>query len=131
MMTDPIADMLTRIRNAMMARHASVTIPASRIKVEIARILKDEGYIKNYKVMRDDHQGSVKLQLKYGPDGKSVIHGLERVSRPGLRTYSRAKDVKTVFGGIGISILTTSHGLMTGQQGRERNIGGEILCRVW
>ncbi len=131
MMTDPIADMLARLRNAGLARHAVTAIPASRMKVELARILKEEGYIKNYKVVRDDKQGVLKIHLKYGPNGKAVIHGLKRISRPGRRVYSRAQDAKDVFGGLGISILTTSKGVMTVKRSRELGVGGELLCEVW
>lgn len=131
MMTDPIADMLTRLRNGGQARHASVAIPSSRMKVEIARILKEEGFIRNYKVIRDDKQGMLKIQLKYGPDGKSVFHGLTRVSKPGRRVYAATEDVKDVYGGIGVSIVSTSRGVMTGDRSRELHVGGELLCEVW
>lgn len=131
MLTDPTSDMLTRIRNGALARHAVVSMPASRMRVEIARILKEEGLVKNYKVVRDDKQGVLKVHLKYGPDGKSVIHGIRRVSRPGRRVYVGSTAVKDVFGGIGISIVTTSRGVMTATKSREQGVGGELLCEVW
>lgn len=131
MMTDPIADMLTRLRNALMARHTVTAMPASKMKVEIARILKEEGYIKNYKLVRDNRQGVLKVHLKYAPDGKAVINGLRRVSRPGLRVYRKSNDQRDVYGGLGISIVSTSRGIMTEQGCRRQNVGGELLCEIW
>jgi small subunit ribosomal protein S8 len=131
MMTDPIADMLTRIRNALRARHPRVDVPASKMKVEIARILKEEGYINNYKVMGEGAKKTLRLYLKYGPDGETPILNLERVSRPGRRIYVGAKEIPRVLGGLGIAILSTPHGIMTGREARRRNVGGEVLCYVY
>ena len=135
-MTDPIADMLTRIRNATIARHSRVDIPASTLKLEIARILEHEGYIQGFKVMDPtEEQGAVqktiRVVLKYGPRGERVITGIERVSRPGRRVYFGREDVPTVLGGLGTSILTTSRGVMTGREARKQGVGGEVLCNVW
>jgi small subunit ribosomal protein S8 len=130
-MTDPIADMLTRIRNACMAKHEKVDIPGSRLKLEIARILKEEGYIKNYKFLKDNKQGVIRITLKYEEDRRPVIEGMERVSRPGRRVYIGAKEIPRVLGGFGIAILSTSRGVMTDRKAREMNTGGEILCKVW
>jgi small subunit ribosomal protein S8 len=129
--SDPIADMLTRIRNAVMARHDSVLIPASRMKLAITRILKNEGFINDYEVLRDKPHRVVKIYLKYDENNKSVFTGLERVSRPGLRVYVQQKEISRVYGGLGISIISTSKGVMTGQQAWRRGIGGELLCYVW
>jgi small subunit ribosomal protein S8 len=130
-MTDPIADMLTRIRNALMARHASTDVPASKMKVALAGILKDEGYIADYEAIEDRKQGTLRVRLKYGPDGDSVITGLERVSRPGRRIYCNAAEIPPVLGGLGINVLSTSKGLLSGRVARKRNIGGELLLNVW
>ena len=132
-MTDPIADMLTRIRNAIAARHTKVDLPASRLKIEIARILKEEGYITNYsiKTTEGSHSRMLRIFLRYGTDGESVISRLERVSRPSRRVYVPSKGIQKVLGGLGINILSTSHGVMTGKQARKANIGGEILCSVY
>ncbi len=135
-MTDPIADMLTRLRNAVSARHTRVDIPASRLKVEIARILQDEGYIQGYKLAeeRTAHKGTrqvLRISLKYGPRGENVISGIERISRPGRRVYFGRKDVPPVLAGLGTSILTTSRGVMTGRQAVKAGVGGEVLCNVW
>jgi small subunit ribosomal protein S8 len=129
--SDPIADMLTRIRNAVMARHDSVLIPASKMKLAITRILKNEGFINDYEVLRDKPHRVVKIYLKYDENNKSVFTGLERVSRPGLRVYVQQKEISRVYGGLGISIISTSKGVMTGQQAWRRGIGGELLCYVW
>lgn len=137
-MTDPIADMLTRIRNAVGSRHTRVDLPASKLKVEIARILQDEGYIAGYKLV-DEAAGRtakaprhvIRLQLKYGPGGERVISGLERVSRPGRRVYASRNEVPPVLGGLGVNILTTSRGVMTGRAAQKAGVGGEILCNVW
>ena len=133
MQTDPIADMLTRIRNAVTAKHTRVDMPASRIKVDIARILQDEGYIQGFKVVTEEPetQAVIRLFLKYGPRGENVISGLERVSRPGRRVYFGRDDVPKVMGGLGTSILTTSRGVMTGQDAVKAGVGGEVLCNVW
>jgi small subunit ribosomal protein S8 len=133
-MTDPIADMLTRIRNAVGSRHPRVDLPASKLKVEIARILQDEGYIAGFKMLDEaaDHPGQVvRLFLKYGPGGEKVISGIERVSRPGRRVYVSRDDVPAVLGGLGVSILTTSRGVMSGRSAQRAGVGGEILCNVW
>jgi small subunit ribosomal protein S8 len=130
MVTDPIADMLTRIRNALMAHHDSVLMPASRIKLSIAKILKDEGFITDYTVLRGKPQRMIKISLKY-INGRPAIAGLERVSKPGLRLYVGRKEIPRVYGGLGVAILSTSKGLMTGQEAWRRNFGGEMLCYVW
>ena len=134
-MTDPIADMLTRIRNATTGRHASVVMPTSRLKVEIARILEREGYIQGFKVLEPQSgaqpQPQLKVFLKYGPKGEKVITGLERVSRPGRRVYFGRDDVPEVLAGLGTSILTTSRGVMTGRDAVKSGVGGEVLCNVW
>ena len=130
-MTDPVADMLTRIRNAASARHAKVGMPASRLKVEIARILKDEGYIVNYKTAEEGNKNLLTVFLKYGPRGERVITNIERVSRPGCRVYVSKADIPRVLGGLGINILTTSHGIMTGKEARKQGCGGELLCNIY
>jgi small subunit ribosomal protein S8 len=137
-MTDPIADMLTRIRNAVTARHARVEMPASKLKAEIARILQDEGYIAGFKMVETpaDRPGkaprqAMRMFLKYGPGGEKAISGLERVSRPGRRVYANRDEVPSVLGGLGVSILTTSRGVMTGRAAQQVGVGGEILCNVW
>jgi small subunit ribosomal protein S8 len=131
MTADPIADMLTRVRNALAARHAKVDVPASRLKTEIARILKDEGYILNYKATEEGAKRYIRLYLKYTPQNTSVISKIERVSRPGCRVYAGSKEIPRVLGGLGISILTTPKGLMTGSAARKEGVGGEVLCRIW
>lgn len=130
-MTDPIADMLTRIRNGVRARLPKVDVPASRLKGDIARILKNEGYIANYKVVEDPRQGNIRVFLKYGPGWEKVITDLQRVSRPGCRIYCGKTEIPRVFGGLGINILSTSHGVMTGREAARTGVGGEILCNVW
>jgi small subunit ribosomal protein S8 len=129
--SDPIADMLTRIRNAIMARHDSVLIPASRMKLSITKILKNEGFIKDYEVLRDRPHRSIKIYLKYDEKNQSVISGLERISKPGLRTYVQQKEISRIYGGLGISIISTSKGVMTGHQAWRHGIGGELLCNIW
>lgn len=131
MMTDPVADMLTRIRNGMSARHAKVDIPASNLKTELARILKDEGYIQNYKRIEDDKQGVLRVFLRRSTEGAEVILGIARVSRPGCRVYVAKDEIPKVQGGLGINIVSTSRGLMTGRQAIREGVGGEILCNVW
>ena len=131
MMTDPIADMLSRIRNANNARHKSVDIPCSNIKKEIAKILLDEGYIKGYDVVEDDKQGIIKIDLKYSQDGERVISGLKRISKPGLRVYVKCDDVPKVLGGPGIAIISTSKGIITDKMARQNKVGGEVICYVW
>jgi small subunit ribosomal protein S8 len=128
--TDPIADMLTRMRNGLSAKHAKVDVPASNLKVEIARILKDEGYISNYKVIGDGASRAIRVYLKYGPDGEKVMNKLERISKPGCRVYVGSEEIPSVLGGIGINILSTSRGVMTGREARRMHVGGEILCRI-
>jgi small subunit ribosomal protein S8 len=130
-MSDPIADMLTRIRNAARAKFSSVDIPGSRLKSELAKILKAEGYIRNYKFIKDGKQGILRVYLKYGADQESVIFGLERVSRPSRRVYIKSKDIRPVLSGMGISILSTSKGIMTDKTARKESIGGEVLCNIW
>jgi len=131
MMTDPIADMLTRIRNANLAVHDKVDIPVSRLKVEVAKVLRAEGYIKNLKVLEGNTQGTLRIYLKYGPGNQRIISGLRRVSRPGLRVYAPARRVPRVMSGLGVAILSTSEGIMTGRAAKERGVGGEVLCYVW
>ncbi len=131
MMTDPIADMLTRIRNGMRARHAKVDIPASNLKTELARILKEEGYVQNYKRIADDKQGVLRVFLRRTNDGSEVIVGISRVSRPGCRVYVAKDEIPKIQGGLGINIVSTSRGLMTGRQAVREGVGGEILCNVW
>ena len=132
MQTDPIADLLTRIRNAARAKHARVDIPASKLKVEITRILKEEGYISTYKLVEENKTRRVlRVFLKYTSDRRSVITDLRRVSRPGSRRYSGAVGIRPVVGGMGINILTTPKGVMTGRQARREGVGGEVLCEIW
>ena len=131
MMTDPIADMLTRIRNGNHARHKSVDIPASNIKKEIAKILLDEGYIKNYDLVEDNKQGIIKIDLKYAQSGERVISGIKRISKPGLRVYVKCEDVPKVLGGLGIAIISTSKGIITDKVAREKGVGGEVICCIW
>jgi small subunit ribosomal protein S8 len=137
-MTDPISDMLTRIRNAVTAKHARVDLPASRLKAEIARILQDEGYIQGFRLVEEPAGKDTRLPrqlirifLKYGPHGEKVITGIERISRPGRRVYLGVEDVPVVLGGLGTNILTTSRGVMTGRAARKAGVGGEVLCNVW
>ncbi len=129
--TDPIADMLTRIRNAGMVRHDSVLIPASKIKLAISKILKEEGFIEDYEVVRGKPQRVIKIRLKYRDRNQLVLTGLERVSRPGLRVYVQKKEVPRVYSGLGIAILSTPEGVMTGHRAWRREIGGEVLCYIW
>ena len=137
-MTDPIADMLTRIRNAVTARHARVEMPASTLKSEIARILQDEGYISGFKMVETPAERpgkaprqQMRMFLKYGPGGEKAISGISRVSRPGRRVYAGRGEVPSVLGGLGVTILTTSRGVMTGRAAKQAGVGGEILCNVW
>jgi small subunit ribosomal protein S8 len=131
MTTDPIADMLTRIRNAMAARHPKVDIPASRLKMDIARILKDEGYVLNYKPTEEGPRKLIRIYLKYTPGNVPVISRIERVSKPGCRVYVGSREVPRVLGGLGVNILTTPQGVMTGGAARKAGVGGEVLCQVW
>lgn len=130
-MSDPIADMLTRIRNATMRRHHYVAMPASKVKREIARILEEEGYIDGFEEVQDDFRKSIRLKLRYTPQRESVITHLERVSRPGRRVYTKRNDIPWVLQGMGVTILTTPKGVMTGRQARRENTGGEVICHVW
>ena len=129
--SDPVADMLTRIRNAQSARHPKVDVPASKLKMEIARILKEEGYITNFKMTEDGAKKSIRIYLKYTPGNQPVISRIERVSRPGCRVFVGSRDVPRVLGGLGINILTTPRGVMTGSAARKENVGGELLCQLW
>jgi small subunit ribosomal protein S8 len=131
MTADPIADMLTRVRNALIARHAKVDVPASRLKNEIARILREEGYILNYKLTEEGSKRFIRLYLKYMPSNLPVISRIERVSRPGCRVYVGSKDIPRILGGLGINILTTPKGVMTGNTARKEGVGGEVLCQIW
>lgn len=130
MTTDSIADMLTRIRNAISARHPKVDVPASRLKAEVARILKEEGYILNYKVAEEGAKKTIKIYLKYQNNNQPVISRIERISRPGCRVYVSSDQIRPVLGGLGINILTTPRGVMTGREARKQRVGGEVLCRV-
>ena len=129
--TDPIADMLTRIRNALIVKHDEVIIPASNMKLAIAKILMDEGYIKNYKVVEDGIVKNIVVTLKYGPNRQKVITGLKRISKPGLRIYARKDNIPKVLNGLGIAILSTSKGVMTDREARKEGIGGEVLAYIW
>lgn len=129
--TDPIADMLTRIRNAHLARHEHVLIPASKLKLEIAKVLKGQGYIQKYDLVDDKRHGQIRVHLRYDQDGKPIITGLRRVSRPGMRVYVDAKRVPRVMGGLGISVLSTSRGVLTDRDARRQRVGGEVICQVW
>ncbi len=129
--TDPIADMLTRIRNGNMAHHETVDIPGSRIKMELARILKEEGFIRECQWIDDGKQGVIRIYMKYGPNREKVITGLRRISKPGLRVYAKKEQVPRVLGGLGIAILSTSQGIMTDRQARQEGMGGEVVCYVW
>ena len=130
-LTDPVADFLARIRNAISAKHQKVDVPASKLKLELARILKEEGYIANYKATEEQGHKLVRVYLKYGPDEAAIISNLARVSRPGCRVYVGRNEIPRVLGGMGISILTTPKGVMTGRQARKEGVGGEVLCEVW
>jgi len=130
-MTDPIADMLTRLRNAIQAHHERVDIPASKLKLEIARILRDEGFISNYKSLQGEHQGTLRVFLRYSEEGNPVIHGIERVSRPGRRVYRGKGEIPKVLGGLGLAIVSTSKGVLSGTEAARSGVGGEVLCQVW
>jgi small subunit ribosomal protein S8 len=130
-MTDPIADFLTRIRNANMVRHESLEVPASKTKLEIANILKAEGFIKNFDYTSDDKQGVIRVFLKYGPNNERVITGLKRISKPGLRVYAKTGEIPKVLNGLGIAIVSTSEGVITDKEARAKNVGGEVLAYVW
>ncbi len=129
--SDPIADMLTRVRNAQMAGYDSVDIPGSKLKTEIAKVLKAEGFIKNYKFIKDTKQGVLRVYLKYDDDRKGIVYGLKRISKPSRRVYVKSNEIKPVLNGMGVSILSTSKGIMTDKAAIRKNLGGEILCNVW
>jgi small subunit ribosomal protein S8 len=129
--TDPIANYLTLIRNALQAKHQKVDIPSSKLLVEITKLLKDEGYITNFKITPEGSRTILKIYLKYGPKGERVLSGLQRISRPGCRVYSSKKEIPSVLGGLGVSILSTPKGVLTGARARKEGVGGEILCSVW
>lgn len=130
-MTDPIADFLTRIRNANMQLHEKVEIPASKVKVALAEILLEEGFIKTYEVKEDDKQGIIVVTLKYGPERERVISGLKRISKPGLKVYCKKDNIPRVLGGLGVAVVSTSQGILTDREARKRGLGGEVLCYVW
>lgn len=130
--TDPIADMLTRIRNASRAGHPTVTVPASRLKIEIARIMREEGYIQDYKVIaKEGNKRDLLIELKHGPRRERVINGIRRISKPGLRVYAKKDEIPILLGGLGTVVVSTSRGVMTGKEARKLGIGGEILCFIW
>lgn len=131
MMTDPIADMLTRIRNGSNAKHDSVDVPASNVKKELAKILLDEGFVKSYDVIEDGKQGIIRVDLKYGAENQKVISGIKRISKPGLRVHVKADEVPRVLGGLGIAVISTSKGIMTDKIARKEGVGGEVICYVW
>ena len=131
LMNDPIADMLTRVRNALIARHDTVTLPASNMKKAIAKIMLDEGYVKSVDYIDDGLQGQIKVTLKYAQGKESVIKGLKRISKPGLRVYAKNDEIPKVLGGLGIAIISTSKGIMTDKQARANNVGGEVLAYIW
>lgn len=130
-MTDPIADLLTRIRNAVRVKKKDLSLPSSKMKVEIVKILKDEGYIRNFKVVDDNKQGILSIQLKYNDEGEGVISGLKKISKPGCRIYSDKDSIPKILGGLGIVIVSTSQGILTGKQCLDRGTGGEVLCSIW
>ena len=130
-MTDPIADMLTRIRNANIVKHETVDVPASNMKKELSRILLEEGFIRGYDVIEDGKQGIIRIQLKYGQSGERVISGLKRISKPGMRVYAAKQEIPRVLNGLGISVISTSKGILTDKQARKENVGGEVICYVW
>jgi small subunit ribosomal protein S8 len=130
-MTDPIADMLTRIRNGITSRHERIELPSSKLKIELARILKNEGFISNYKVVEATPQSTLRVYLKYSDDGEPVIHGIERISRPGRRVYRGKEEIPQVLGGLGLAIVSTSQGVLSGQDAVRKGVGGEVLCQVW
>jgi small subunit ribosomal protein S8 len=130
-MTDPIADFLTRIRNAVQANKDRCDVPSSRVKLELAKILQEEGFIRTFKVLEEGPQRTLRLYLRYSPDGESAIRGLERISKPGRRVYRGVEQVPQILGGIGVAVVSTSQGLMTDARAREQRVGGEVMCRVW
>jgi small subunit ribosomal protein S8 len=130
-MTDPIADMLTRIRNATTVRHDRTDVPASKMKIEIAKILKQEGYIRTFKMLEEGPQGLIRIYLKYADDGEPAIHGMQRVSKPGRRVYRRVDDLPKVRAGFGVAVISTNRGVITDEQARSLRVGGEVLCEIW
>lgn len=130
-MTDPVADFLTRIRNGNMVMHETVEAPSSKIKVSIAEIMKEEGYIKDYEYIEDGKQGIIRIYLKYGPNREKVITGLKRISKPGLRVYVKKDEIPKVLGGLGTAVISTSQGLMTDKKARKQSLGGEVICYIW
>ena len=131
-MTDPVADMLTRIRNGIQSHHDRVEMPSSKLKVEVAKILKSEGFISNYKLVEEDKtQATLRIYLKYSDDGEPVIHGIERISRPGRRVYRNKQEIPRVLGGLGLAIVSTSKGVLSGHDAVKNGVGGEVLCQVW
>ena len=130
-MTDPIADMLTRIRNANVVKHETVDVPASNMKKEISRILLEEGFIRGYDVIEDGKQGIIRIQLKYGVNSERVITGLKKISKPGMRVYAAKDELPRVLGGLGVAVISTSKGILTDKQARKENVGGEVICYVW
>lgn len=130
-MTDPVADFLTRIRNGNMVMHETVEVPGSRIKISIARIMQEEGYIKDYEFVEDGKQGVIRIYLKYGPDKKKVITGIKRISKPGLRVYVKKDEIPRVLGGLGTAVISTSKGLMSDKNARKQGLGGEVICYIW
>lgn len=131
MMTDPIADFLTRVRNANMAKHDTVEVPSSKLKLAIAEILKKEGFVKGYEHKKDNKQGVLKLYLRYGPNSTRVISGMKRISKPGLRVYAKKDELPKVLGGLGVAVISTSKGVMTDKEARREGVGGEVLCYIW
>lgn len=129
--TDPLADMLTRIRNANMAKHSKVDVPASKMKISLAKILKEEGYVKNYKLIKDRRHGLLRIYLRYDESNQGIITGLKRLSKPGRRVYVNTKEIPSVLNGMGIAVLSTSKGIMTDREARKQKVGGELLCSVW
>jgi small subunit ribosomal protein S8 len=130
-MTDPIADLLTRIRNANLANHDQLDVPVSKVKTEVVRLLKQEGYVRDYKVIPESPQGILRIYMKYGPNAEKVITGIKRVSKPGCRVFCRSKEIPVVFNRLGITIVSTSRGLMTGNEAKKLSLGGELICEVW
>lgn len=130
-MTDPVSDLLTRIRNATSVRHDRMDVPASKMKLEIAKILKQEGYIRTFKVIEEGPQGTIRIYLKYADDGEPVIHGLRRISRPGRRVYRDVGDLPRVHNGLGVAVISTNRGVVTDEQARGLQVGGEVLCEIW
>ena len=131
MMTDPIADFLTRVRNANMAKHDTVKVPSSKLKQAIAEILKREGFIKDFDLKKDNKQGMLRIFMRYGPDSTKVISGMQRISKPGLRVYAQKDELPKVLGGLGIAVISTSKGVLTDKEARQAGVGGEVLCYIW